>query len=419
MARMRSLLVLLSALSTLVASEAGSHTLALHRREADPTLLDSSRLARRQSESFSNIQKRQSILLWFANFTVGDSKDLELLLDTGSTDLLVDPGLYKKSDKASVYHKKNAMFNITYEGVNKQGTGFENILGTVNRDVVTQGSLTVPNQPVGDIKTYTVEDAPGKKKAIAGDGIIGFLSPLISSFMPAANSWFYNLCDQKLISKCRFGFAFGTNEKGVSVIGKVATNLFKGTLQTGPLHQSLYPLWTTAADVSLDHELLSFPNQTIILDSGTTNIQAPLHIAGKIFKTFGYNYTIATGGPNPFNPATNIKFLTGYYPCDNPPTLSFSYPSQADIDNPPAGVAISKTSRKFNIFKSTWPVAVNGDNNCTAVLAGTNADADPADDANAWLVGQPLYQGHYIDHNVEGTVGMADLLHPADVEGSA
>lgn len=32
-------------------------------------------------------------LYWFGNFTVGDSHDLELLIDTGSTDLILNPGL--------------------------------------------------------------------------------------------------------------------------------------------------------------------------------------------------------------------------------------------------------------------------------------------------------------------------------------
>ena len=212
MTHIRSLLALLSILITIISGFEDSSVIPVHRRPATPALLDSIRLARRQSGEFPNIQKRNDILLWFANFTVGDSENLELLLDTGSTDLLVDPGLYKKSAKASVYHTSNATFNITYEGVNKQGTGFENIVGSVDRDVVTQeaSDLTVPNQPVGDIKNFTFEDAPSMNRAIQGDGIIGFLGPLISSFTPAANSWFYNLCDQKRISQCRFGFAFGT-----------------------------------------------------------------------------------------------------------------------------------------------------------------------------------------------------------------
>lgn len=33
-------------------------------------------------------------LYWFANFDVGDSKNVKLLVDTGSTDLLVNPGMY-------------------------------------------------------------------------------------------------------------------------------------------------------------------------------------------------------------------------------------------------------------------------------------------------------------------------------------
>lgn len=63
------------------------------REEHDAATVNAaSRLRRRQSAQLPN--KLGKSLYWFGNFKVGDSGVLKLLVDTGSTDLLVNPGLY-------------------------------------------------------------------------------------------------------------------------------------------------------------------------------------------------------------------------------------------------------------------------------------------------------------------------------------
>lgn len=88
-------------------------------------------------------------LYWFGNFSVGDSGYVRLLIDTGSSDLWLNKGVYVGTSyflvsilqwvtdrrlecryKASEYEKPysgNSTFSITYEGVNRAGFGFETV----------------------------------------------------------------------------------------------------------------------------------------------------------------------------------------------------------------------------------------------------------------------------------------------------
>lgn len=81
--------------------------------------------------------------------------------------------------------------------------------------------------------------------------------------------------------------------------------------------------------------------------------------------------------------------VTGYFPCDSPPTVGFSIPSQA---NATAAVTadsdlVSHQSAIFNIAADQWIAADNGDNNCTAVLSGATVASYPT----LWVVGQRMF----------------------------
>ena len=105
-----------------------SFEISAHRDTADAdTVKALSAIRKRQSADLP--AKLGNSLYWFGNFSVGDSGDLKLLIDTGSTDCLVNPGLYKPSKHEKPYkgHKK---FSITYEGVNRAGFGFETVGAT-------------------------------------------------------------------------------------------------------------------------------------------------------------------------------------------------------------------------------------------------------------------------------------------------
>ena len=83
------------------------------------------------------------------------------------------------------------------------------INGTVHYDVVSAGGLSVTDQAMGNMSTYSYADTKPLPYAVQGQGIIGFAGASSSSFNPQAPSWFYNLCHKKLISECKLGLVFG------------------------------------------------------------------------------------------------------------------------------------------------------------------------------------------------------------------
>ena len=86
-------------------------------------------------------------------------------------------------------------------------------------------------------------------------------------------------------------------------------------------------------------------------------------------------------------------------------------PSQETLKKPPKGYNIAKTAKNFNLLSSEWSVFDNGNNNCTAVVAGQNALYEYG--PGYVLAGQAFYQGLYVDHNYlkYGTLGFAELVN--------
>ena len=102
----------------------GGFLISSHRDTADAQTIHAlSHLRKRQSGTLGSYIGKT--LYWFGNFKVGDSGPLKLLIDTGSADLLVNPGLYTPSGDKKSYG--NGKFSITYEGVNRQGFGFKTV----------------------------------------------------------------------------------------------------------------------------------------------------------------------------------------------------------------------------------------------------------------------------------------------------
>lgn len=68
---------------------------------------------------------------WFGSFDVGNSKNLTLLIDTGSSDVIVNPGLYKAGPHSVDTH---STFTITYGTTESDGSG----TGTVCMHILDQ-----------------------------------------------------------------------------------------------------------------------------------------------------------------------------------------------------------------------------------------------------------------------------------------
>ena len=197
-------LCLLSALSTTICAVQGSDTVislaAVKQGGTSPGPRYVSR--KRQSQVFSEFEESNDF--WFAHgFNIGDASNLTLLIDTGSSDLLLNKGAYKPSSSSRAYSKVPT-FNVTYGSATTTGTGTETVLGDVFTDVVGLGKFSMPNQVFGVVHNFSLARQvafPG------GDGIIGFSTTQDSYLL--ATPWFYNLCHAKAFSQCRFGMAFG------------------------------------------------------------------------------------------------------------------------------------------------------------------------------------------------------------------
>jgi pepsin A len=86
--------------------------------------------------------------------------------------------------------------------------------------------------------------------------------------------------------------------------------------------------------------------------------------------------------------------VTGYFPCDRPPTLGLSIPSQSNATAAAKqnSKLVSHHSSTFNIAPDQWIAADNGSNNCTAILSGTDAFPIP----DLWVVGQREFSRLYL-----------------------
>lgn len=69
------------------AAASKSFTIVSHRETADAGLL----LRKRQTGSLPSELGKS--LYWFGNFSVGNAESVRLLIDTGSTDLLMNKGM--------------------------------------------------------------------------------------------------------------------------------------------------------------------------------------------------------------------------------------------------------------------------------------------------------------------------------------
>jgi pepsin A len=99
----------------------------------------------------------------------------------------------------------------------------------------------------------------------------------------------------------------------------------------------------------------------------------------EIFKVASIQYVVQTSE----DAGTS---LTGYFPCDQPPILGLSIPSQSNATTASRqnSKLVSHHSSIFNIAPDQWIAADNGSNNCTAILSETDAVPIP----DLWVVGQ-------------------------------
>ncbi|KFY31701.1 hypothetical protein V493_00881 [Pseudogymnoascus sp. VKM F-4281 (FW-2241)] len=334
-------------------------------------------LSQRKSTGFLHLDRRDGLAsegikidagFWYADFTVGGAYDLSLLIDTGSGDIVVNPGIYIPG---KISENLNIAFENTYGTTSKDGTGSATIVGDLYSDEVSFGGLSA---------VQIVGSANGSSP-LEKSGIAGFSGQRFSQ-LPA-------------ISECRFGLALSDDGTGTQILGELDTSLYTGNLVVAPIIEN----WVVPGDLVVGGEVQE-RDMPIELDSGTATIVGPILAVSAIFN--------ATGIQGVLRSTSEGDLLTGYFPCDKSPTVGFNFPSKtnASIATEESLSTISKSSSTFNIPLNAWAAVNNGNNNCTAVLSGQDYKAHPG----LWVVGQPFFQGLYVDHDMEnGTVGFAPL----------
>ncbi|KAJ5587197.1 acid protease [Penicillium hispanicum] len=330
----------------------------------------------------------ESDRFWFGSFDVGNAKNLTLLVDTGSSDVVLNPGVYKKSAQGVNTHKN---FSITYGSTESDGSG----------------TLTVPNFPVngslyndtirfGTLKAHqtigSINPTGDGTNVIPEDGIVGFAGMEMSSFN-GPSPFFHSLCEQHQVAACRFGVTLGDNEKGTQVLGALDRSLFKGELTT----TSIYREWALYVDFAINGQIV-MKDALVDLDTGTATIIGPVKDVIAVLEAASVQYVVQSSSAG--------TTVTGYFPCDKPPTLGLSIPSQSNVTTAAKqnSKLVSRESSIFNLEPSQWIAADNGNNNCTAIVSGTDVLPQP----NMWVVGQPFFHGIYVDHNLQDrTLGFA------------
>lgn len=194
-------------------------------------------------------------------------------------------------------------------------------------------------------------------------GIVGFGGVKADQTQLGGVPFFQSLCNLGVVDECRFGLAYGTAGTGKQILGGVDASLFDGALHESAIDTS------TGYTVTINGDLVyetpqgiveRFENQSILLDSGTSNVVGTAAKVQRLFEDLGIQAV---------NQATKAckGVLYGYYACDSPAKVGFTVGRET-----------------FYIEPSAFKLADNGDNNCTATITAVDQDYP------FWIVGQSV-----------------------------
>ncbi|TVY71282.1 Aspartic protease, partial [Lachnellula suecica] len=323
-----------------------------------------------------------------------------LLVDTGSADLVLNSGRYQRSSSSI---QLNRTFDITYgttEGTTP-GDSSATITGVLYKDTVTYSSLIVNAQTTGAV----ISNASDSSDVYPHDGIIGLGAQIFSG----SNStlFFHNLCDQNLISECRFGLALEGDGTGTLTFGAIGN-----ALQGGEQSLTRVPIieeWFVGGDLAVNGSVIQ-RDLVVEFDSGTSGIIGPIDAVSTLFEMVGIQGVL--------QPSASGDVLVGYFPCGTPSAVGLSLPSKSNISATMGLSGFSDTSKVFNVLAdamSAGPVDADG-KNCTFAISGFDVVELPG----LWVFGQAFSQGKYMDHNfAAGSLGLAELNSTSQVASNA
>lgn len=123
-------------------------------------------------------------MFWYGSFDIEESKNLSLLLDTGSGDFAVNPDLYKpSSDSKNLNHTGQ----LEYTTLQKDGCGMAKLKYSAYSDSVSMVNLISENQTFASIGKLN-----GTFTQFPHEGIGGMVGESTFGRVP----WFKNLCSQ-------------------------------------------------------------------------------------------------------------------------------------------------------------------------------------------------------------------------------
>lgn len=201
---------------------------------------------------------------WFGNFTAGDAADLSLLIDTGSSDVFVNPDLYKPSSES---HTLNQTISMSFITTKPNGCGGMMLKSNVVTDKLVVGSYTATNQSIGTV-VKTPQPNPDIITQFPGQGIIGLVGKSADDSSFGGTPFFQHLCDEGQVDECRFGLGLETSGTGSLSLGGVDRTLLSGDMATAPLDGQQWIIQGGLPSDILDVGV----QQSMFLDSGTSNV---------------------------------------------------------------------------------------------------------------------------------------------------
>ena len=169
---------------------------------------------------------------WYGIFSIGDSNNLSLLIDTGSTDLAVNPELYTPSPKSHNLHQRG---RLQFYSAQADGCGFADVKYKTFTDEACFAGMTSRNQTLAEV----VKTPPPNHETISKfphDGLVGLGGTNASQTVLGGTPFFQQLCDQGAVKECRFGIAYGTEGRGKQILGGVDSELYHGELAFSPIN---------------------------------------------------------------------------------------------------------------------------------------------------------------------------------------
>jgi pepsin A len=201
---------------------------------------------------------------WFGNLTAGDAADLSLLIDTGSSDVYVNPDLYKPSSES---HTLNQTVSMSFITTKPDGCGEMILKSNVVADRLAVGSLTVTNQSMGTV-IKVPQPNPDTITQFPGQGIIGLLGTSADDSSVGDTPFFQHLCNEGRVDECRFGLGLETSGTGSLTLGGVDHALVSGDMATAPISGQQWIIEGGLPSDVLDVGV----QQSMFLDSGTSNV---------------------------------------------------------------------------------------------------------------------------------------------------